>query len=245
MAILWGEEFHQAWSALPAAIGTAATPFEHVFAEPLFSYLATRPVVAARFNDAMTGIAELLYPQIARALTWSNCHQVIDVGGGNGFLLSTLLSAHKHLRGTLFDLAPVVNQARAISRSADLDSRLSFCAGDFFQGVPAGADCLILSNVLHDWKDTEAREILLNCRRAMLPHCKLVVVEMSLGGAQEPLLARSTDLNMLTLTGGKERTLAQFQALFSSADLRLDDVVNLCDMTTAIVAHTIQALPRI
>lgn len=237
MALLWGEEFHAAWSALPEAMATNRTAFEVAFGEPLFPYLARRADVAERFNEAMQGIAELLYPELATALSWTATSHVMDVGGGSGRLLATLLHAHPHLTGTLFDLPHVVNEAATLDTNAQLGRRLTLYGGDFFQDVPQHADCLILANILHDWSDDRAAQILSNCRRALGAESRLILVEMALDNTQEPLLARSTDLNMLTLTGGRERSLAEFSALLHQADCELESVTNIQNMTCALVAR--------
>jgi SAM-dependent methyltransferase len=237
MALLWGEEFHAAWSALPEAMATNRTAFEVAFGEPLFPYLARRTDTAARFNEAMQGIAELLYPELALALDWGSTSHVMDVGGGSGRLLATLLDAHPHLTGTLFDLPHVIDDAVALETNVQLGNRLTLYRGDFFEEVPRHADCLILANILHDWTDDRAAQILSNCRRALGPESRLILVEMALDNAQEPLLARSTDLNMLTLTGGRERSLDEFRALLHQAGCELESVTNIQNMTCALIAR--------
>ena len=237
MALLWGEEFHAAWSALPEAMATNRTAFEVAAGEPLFPYLATRPEVASRFNEAMQGIAELLYPALATSVDWSGTSHVVDVGGGSGRLIATLLHAHPHLTGTLFDLPHVIDDAHGRAENRALGARLRFAPGSFFEELPTGGDCFVLANILHDWPDERAAEILANCRRALPLGSRLVLVEMALDNEQEPLLARSTDLNMLTLTGGKERSLDAFSALLREAGFALDSVTNVENMTCAIVAR--------
>jgi SAM-dependent methyltransferase len=237
MALLWGEQFHAAWSALPEAMATNRTAFDVAFGGPLFPYLGQHPEVAARFNEAMQGIAELLYPALATSVDWSRTSHVVDVGGGSGRLIATLLNAHPHLTGTLFDLPHVVNEAETLGTNRALADRLTVVGGDFFHEIPRCGDCLVLANILHDWPDDRAAQILANGRRALRAGSRLVVVEMALDNEQEPLLARSTDLNMLTLTGGKERTLAEFSVLLQQAGFDLESVVNVENMTCAIVAR--------
>jgi SAM-dependent methyltransferase len=237
MALLWGEQFHAAWTALPEAMAANQTAFDVAFGEPLFPYLGRHPEVAARFNEAMQGIAELLYPELASAVDWSGTSHVVDVGGGSGRLLATLLSAHPHLNGTLFDLPHVVREAETLDANLASANRMTFCAGDFFREIPRHGDCLVLANILHDWPDDRAAQILANCRQALASGSRLILVEMALDNAQEPLLARSTDLNMLTLTGGKERSLEQFSRLLHDAGFDLESVANIQNMTCALIAR--------
>jgi hypothetical protein len=237
MTLLWGEQFHAAWSVLPEAMASQRTAFDVAFGEPLFPYLGGRPDVAARFNEAMQGIAELLYPELAMAIDWGRASHVVDIGGGSGRLLATLLNAHPHLTGTLFDLPHVIGEAQALAENRALGTRLTFWGGSFFEQVPACGDTLILANILHDWPDDRAVQILTNCRRALARDARLILVEMALDYEHEPLLARSTDLNMLTLTGGKERTLNEFSALLQATGCELETVANIHNMTCALVAR--------
>jgi hypothetical protein len=161
----------------------------------------------------------------------------VDIGGGSGRLLATLLNAHPHLTGTLFDLPHVIGEAQALAENRALGTRLTFWGGSFFEQVPACGDTLILANILHDWPDDRAVQILTNCRRALARDARLILVEMALDYEHEPLLARSTDLNMLTLTGGKERTLNEFSALLQATGCELETVANIHNMTCALVAR--------
>lgn len=152
--------------------------------------------------------------------------RVVDVGGGQGRLLAGILAARPELRGVVFDLPDVVTGADAELRAAGVVDRCEVVAGDFFMSVPSDADCYILANVLHGWDDDRALAILRNCRRAMLQGGKVLVIErMILADQAQSLPTLLSDINMLVMTGGRERTNDEYARLFAHADLSLTRVL--------------------
>jgi hypothetical protein len=234
--LLWGVEFQRSWCHLLPALRTGETAFNQVHGMGLFEYLQTRPERARLFDSAMTGLASFLYAQVPRAYDFSGFGTIVDVGGGHGHLLASILQHAPGARGVLFDQPHVIGSAGEVFRQAGVAGRCEQVAGDFFASVPGGGDLYVLSNIVHDWDDTRAAHILHNCRRAMPHQGRLLLVEMMLSSEHEPDLARMTDLNMLTLTGGKERTEAEFVALLASAGFRLTSVRPLQPMTCLIEA---------
>ena len=146
----------------------------------------------------------------------------INVGGGHGQLLSAILSRNPHLSGVLFDL-PLGVAAAQQGAGGDLP-RTEFIAGDFFDSVPVG-DVYVIKKVVHDWDDARAAAILRNCRKAMLPNGKVLVAETLVPPGNEPAQIKSIDVVMLAVTGGLERTEAQYASLFDAAGLRLEHVI--------------------
>jgi 16S rRNA G1207 methylase RsmC len=162
---------------------------------------------------------------MAAGYDFSGMRTVADVGGGNGTLLAAILQAHRQLRGVLFDLPPVADAARAALEAVGVADRCELVAGDFFQGVPEGADGYILANILHDWDDVRAVQILGACAQAMAKHGRILIVERLI--ADEPaeaVPALLSDLTMLVVTGGQERTNAEYTRLLSEAGLRLGKI---------------------
>ena len=150
---------------------------------------------------------------------------MVDVGGGEGRLLSAILGAHPALRGVIFDQPHVVGGAEQGLRDGGVADRCTIVGGDFFQSVPAGADLYLLKWIIHDWEDDDAVKILSNCARAMDPAGRVVLAEIVIGAANSgddgPLL----DVHMMVLPGGRERTEAEFAQLFAAAGLRLTRVI--------------------
>jgi hypothetical protein len=152
--------------------------------------------------------------------------RVVDVGGGRGTLLAAVLASRPDLHGIVFDLPEVVAGAAETLRAAGVAERCAIESGDFFVAVPAGADGYLLANVLHDWDDDRSVAILRNCRRAIQGDGRVLIVErMIFSDPERSLPTLLSDLNMLVLTGGQERTEEEYARLFAGANLRLAGVL--------------------
>jgi hypothetical protein len=187
----------------------------------IFEFLAHHPGLAQRFQAAMSERTEAFAPSVAAEYNFSQMRTVADIGGGKGTLLAAVLRANGHLRGVLFDRPAVTAGAENVLEEADAADRCEIVGGDFFQSVPAGADGYILANVLHDWDDARAVEILGNCRRAMAGDGRVLIVERLI--ADDPAAALPvllSDLNMMVITGGLERTNAEYGDLLTRAGLK-------------------------
>jgi hypothetical protein len=136
-----------------------------------------------------------------------------------------ILEANPHLHGTVFDRPQVVGAARQAIEAKNYQARCEAVAGDFFEAVPQGGDLYVLKFILVDWKDAEALRILQNCRTAITPDGKLLVIEMTIPDTNDPSPGVLFDLNMLVMTGGQERTQSEYGALLATAGFRLNRVV--------------------
>jgi hypothetical protein len=220
-----GALHYPAWGALLHAVRTGRPGFDHVFGVGLFDYLAQHPEREAAFHRRMAAATgERLGPVLA--YDFAGSRTVVDVGGGHGVLLAAVLRAHPHLTGVLFDLPQVVAGAGPVLRAAGVAPRCRVVGGSVFDAVPPGGDTYLLKSVLHDWDDERAGRILANCRRAVPERGTLLVAEARLparpADVPPPVLASLVmlDLTMLTMTGGRERTGAEYQALLSAAGFR-------------------------
>lgn len=235
-ALLWGEEYHHAWSELLGAVQTGTTAFDRAYGANLYQYLHDNPETARTYNDAMTGLAELVYPAVVAAYDFSKSKQLVDVGGGCGTLIASILAANPNLKGILFDQPDVVSKASSVLEASGVADRCEIVKGDFFEAVPTGADTYVLSNILHNWDDERAAAILQNCRRAIAESGTILVVETVLSGKDEPALARVHDLSMLVLTRGRERTEDEFSKLLAYSDFELKRVIPVQPMTCVVEA---------
>ena len=138
----------------------------------------------------------------------------------------------------LYDLPHVVADAPALLASRGVASRVSIESGSFFESVPAGGDAYILSHIIHDWSEDQCLTILGNCRKAMKPTSRLLIVEMVLppGNAMHP--GKLLDMIMLAVPGGTERTEAEYGALLAKAGFKLSRVV-----PTASPVSVVEATP--
>jgi len=198
--------------------------------ENAFEQLRQNPDNGRMFDDAMTDISMLWAPVITAAYDFERWGSLLDVGGGSGLLLATILTANPGLCGVLADQPQVLERARQREFwPADLTGRLRFEPMDFFQAVPSGCRAYLMKNIIHDWNDESARKILLNCRRAVPDDGVLLLVEYCVGGQNTATVGKALDVVMLTLTGGKERTVEEHRDLLASAGFRMERTIPLAN----------------
>ena len=220
--VMTNTEPYLAFERLLHSVRTGSPAFDEVFGIPRFDWLSKHPEQAAKFQRAMVALSQGSNEAVAQAYDFRHFKRVVDVGGGHGQLLSLILSANPHLEGVLFDLPSGVAAARQ-GAGGDLP-RTEFIAGDFFESVPAG-DVYVIKKVIHDWEDGRAAAILRNCRKAMAPNGKVLVAETLVPLGDEPNHIKGIDVIMLAVTGGMERTEAQYASLFEASGLQLERVI--------------------
>ena len=216
LAIFYGEEIRGAFSSLLSSVTTGRPAFNNVYQEPVFDYFKHHPERAALFQSAMAEKSKAVIQSVVEQISFEGT--VCDVGGGKGHLLYAALKINPALRGILFDLPEVVQSLSPPPKGVELQG------GSFFEVVPQ-ADCYLLKSVLHDWSDDKAVEILQTCRRFMSHHAKLYVIEPVLLKSQTSDYAKLTDVVMLAVTGGRERSLEQYQVLFDKSGFSLNAVL--------------------
>ena len=212
-----GEEHYPAWGDLLFSVKTGELAFNRVFGMANWEFWAGHPENAQIFNQAMSEVTAVLEPAVLEALDFSPFDKIVDVGGGRGTLMASILRAYPNARGVVLDLPHVIELGRQHIDHQGLSARCELVPRDFFEGVPQGGDAYILKWVIHDWDDERSIAILKNCHRAMSPNGKLFVVEAVIPPGNEPFFHKFMDLNMLVMTGGRERTEAEYRTLFEAA----------------------------
>ena len=229
VALLFGGITQQAWGDLLHSVETGEPAFRRVFGMDSFEYMAKHPDEAANFDAAMSDFTKHIAVAVADAYDFSRFHRIVDIGGGDGTLLAGILTANSALAGVLFDLPHVAARAEEQIRELGLDGRCEIVGGDFFKEVPGGGDAYLLKHVIHDWNDARAIDILGICRRAMGAEAKLLIVEgvypPRIDQSDESRGAAANDVNMLVCTGGRQRSEAEFRALYEAAGFRLTRIV--------------------
>jgi SAM-dependent methyltransferase len=195
-----------------------------VYGTPFFDYLSNHPDDARIFNQSMSAGTSMRVAPLVEAYDFSRFRSIVDVGGGQGVLLAAILAANPNLRGVLQDSPSVVAGAEAL-RTERVASRVEIVGGDFFDRVPEGADAYVLKGVIHDWGDEDALKILRNCRRAISPEGRLLVIERILQPPNQPDPGRFMDLMMLVMVKGRERGESDFRTLLGDAGFSLDRVI--------------------
>ena len=169
-----------------ATVRTGRAAFDSVFGESVFDYLGKHPDESAVFNEGMSGFSSNIAPAVAEAYNFAAFQTIVDVGGGHGVLLNTILQAYPEVNGIVFDSPHVVAGAEDAIREAGLTGRCRAVGGDFFRGVPDGGDAYLMKHIIHDWSDDRATTILRNCRRAMYQGAKLLLIERIVPERLEP-----------------------------------------------------------
>lgn len=241
----WGKHLWPVWGQLLYSVRTGQSARKLLLGTDGFEHLQNDPEAAAIFNRAAAELTRLAAERIVRSYDFSGMIRIVDVGGGSGQLLATILRDFPATRGVLFDQPHAREPARERMQQAGLIERCELIAGDFFESVPTGADGYILKSVIHDWNDEQSRVILENCRRAMqLGTGRLLLMEEMLpdqltGSLTHQAIARG-DLNMLVALGAQERTEAELRALLESAGFTVSRVI-----ATGSTFSVAEAFPKV
>jgi len=219
------------WNHAGHSLETGGSAAEPAFGARFWEYLGARnPEAGATFNRALAGTSRIAGPILAKGYDFSGVRRLCDVGGGTGGMLAEVLERHTSMRGVLFDLPEVVEQARPALADRGLLDRVEIVGGSFFDHVPEGCDAYMLQAIIHDWDDESCVTILSRCREAMAAGARILVIENVLGPSPSSAdqFARSFDLVMLVTSGlGRERSKTQFGSLFARAGLRIRRDVTL------------------
>jgi hypothetical protein len=220
-AIYNGTPWHWAlWGAIEQSLRTGKPSLAGDPGKPLFEFLAENANAAAEFDAAMADLSNARDVSAISGYDFSRFATVADIGGGEGRLIKSVLATWPNVKGVLFDRPEVIERARPRMIADGFASRCTLASGSFFEAVPSDADAYVLKQVLHDWDDGHATQILRNCKLAMRADARLVVIEMVVPPDAQPSLAKLSDIEMLVATGGRERTLDEYDALFAAAGLR-------------------------
>ncbi len=220
-----GEEHYPAWGEFLHSVKTGDIAFDHALGMDVWKYFAEHPDNAKIFNDSMSGLTAQANEALQPAYDFGGIGTLVDIGGGHGSLLTSILRRNPQMRGILFDAPPVIEGARAIVGESDVSDRCEPIAGNFFESVPKGGDAHILKWIIHDWTDEQSLTILKNSHRALPENGKLIVIEAVVPESNEMHFSKFMDLNMLVMTGGRERTEAEFRDLYERSGFRLTRIV--------------------
>jgi len=220
-AIMFPELPYRAAGDMLHTVMTGDTAFDHLFGVGHETYLEAQAEEAAIFHAAMRQLTGVVNEQIVAAMDLSDVNLLVDVGGGHAGLLVAVLKAHPRLRAVLLEQASALDGARQNLAAARLTSRAEVVEGDFFDAVPSGGNLYILKSVVHAWPDDEAVSILGNCAVALGRGGRVCVVERVIPEEGEPLYPKLNDLIMLTVAGGRERSISEYRQLFDRAGLEL------------------------
>lgn len=221
LSLFYGGEIHASLDKLLDSVKRGKPAFEEVFKEPVFSYFKHHTEREALFQKAMKEKSKGVIEGVIANCDFRKFDTICDIGGGYGQLLRRLLHHYPHLTGTLYELPAIVQKVREDKLFIE-NGRSTIIAGDFFDSVPKGKDAYILKSVLHDWDDKRAEEILQNCYKAMEEKSRLFIVEAIIQPKDQSIYANCMDMVMLSVTGGKERSLHSFTHMLENSGFTLE-----------------------
>ncbi|MBD1845949.1 methyltransferase [Cyanobacteria bacterium FACHB-63] len=224
-----GYDHSLGWSNGLHSLKTGEIAFDHAAGIPIWQHFAQHPEDGQIFSQSMSSMGTAIAQAVVAGYDFSQFNTIVDIGGAQGSLISTILQANPHLKGILFDLPEII-------ANVSVDKAIQPVAGNFFESVPTGGDAYMMRWIIHDWDDQKSSIILKNCHRAMPSHGKLLLVESILPPDNEPSPAKFIDVIMLLMTGGRERTEAEYRSLLRSNGFELTQVIPTSSMLSIIEA---------
>ena len=243
ISMTWAAQFYgsreqrERWTLMVDSIRTGSTVVPALRGKESFDYFADQPELAELFNQTMTSVSELTDAPVVAGYNFSAYPTIVDVGGGHGPLLAAILAGAPASRGVLYDLPRVVASAPNLLREQNVADRVGIVEGSFFDSVPGGGDAYILKNIIHDWPDEEAVQILRNVRSAAGPQATVLLIELVIPDHDRDFPGKWVDLEMMLNLGARERTAAEYRDLLSQAGFRMTRVVPTASPLSVVEAR--------
>lgn len=225
MAIAQLGDHFNAWGDLLYSVKTGNIAFDNIHGMSIWKYYETHPEDGANFTKAMAGLTMGAVMNILPVYSFNAFKNIVDIGGGNGTLLTSILKNAPGAKGIVLDEAYLEEQAKSNIAQSGMSDRCTFQKGSFFETIPEGADAYVLKMILHDWNDADSVKILSNINKAMKKGSKLIIIEAVISEGNTPHPAKFLDINMLAMTGGRERTEKEWKELIGTASLKFNKVV--------------------
>ena len=229
LIIYIGEIQYRVGGEMLSSIQTGKPAFDRIFEMSFFDYLSKNPEMSSYFNEAMRYQASIRTEGLVRSYNFKQANTIIDIGGGDATLISSILENNPNLKGIVYEVSTVIEETQKNISFNNLSERCQVISGDFFKDpIPKGLDIYILSNIIHDWADNEAIKILNNCANSMENNNKLLLIEQIMPEVLAPgSSAIGSDMSMLVLSGGLERTLSEYRKMLSKVGLDIFQVIPL------------------
>jgi hypothetical protein len=226
MALAQLGDHYNAWGNLIYSIKTGNTAFDYVEGMPVWKYYDTHPEEGLNFMKAMTGLTNAVIMNVIPVYDFTGIKSIVDIGGGNGALMFGMLEAAPASTGIVFDEEYVVSETKTAIEEKGYASRCQTIGGSFFDFVPEGADLYTMKMILHDWDDERSITILKNCYKAMRSNSKLLILDSVIPADNSGHPGKFMDINMLAMTGGRERTEEEFSRMLKMSGLKLNRVIH-------------------
>jgi hypothetical protein len=236
-------ELRERWTLLADSVRSGQSIVPALRGKESWEYIAEKPELAALFNQTMTSIAQMTVATVVAGYDFGAYRTIVDVGGGQGMMLAAILAATPGSKGILYDLPRVVATAPSVLRENNVAGRVQIAEGSFFDSVPTGGDAYLLKNVVHDWADEKALQILRNVRAAAGPRTTVLLVEMVVRESGRDCPENWVDLEMLLNLGSRERTAEEYRKLLGQAGFRMTRVVPTASPLSVVEARVEGAAP--
>ena len=243
ISMTWAAQFYgsaeqrERWTLMVDSIRTGSTVVPALRGKDSFEYFAGQPELAELFNQTMTSVSELTDGPVVAGYDFSAYPTIVDVGGGHGPLLAAILAGAPASRGVLYDLPSVVVSAPSLLREHKVADRVHIAEGSFFDSVPTGGDAYILKNIIHDWPDEKAVQILRNVRTAAGLGATVLLVELVIPEHDRDFPGKWVDLEMLLNLGARERTAPEYRDLLRQAGFQMTRVVQTASPLSVVEAR--------
>jgi O-methyltransferase domain len=233
--LFWDETRWGPLGKLGDTLKTGTESFSLLYGEGYFDHLSKQPDLQKAFDRHMRSVSFQENQILAGLLPLRGCTHLIDVGGGEGGLLAAILEKNSSIQASLFDLPETIDAVSATLKKK-YPGRITCLKGSFFEPIRAACDAAILKRVLHDWNDAQCIDILKQVKGVLPPNGELYLIETVLKGKEDTLLVRLFDLFLLTVFGGKERTLADYEQLLTKAGLHLAQIIETSSSMSILIA---------
>ena len=232
-----------AWDSyrhLMHTVMTGETAFDHAYGMPFFDYSAAHSDVNAAFHAMMAQASGPENAVIVQTYDFGQHKRIVDVGGGKGGFLAAVLTAYPEVHGVLYDQPQVVADPMYL-RTAGVLERCNIIGGNFFESVPEAEEVYVLKRIVHDWDDAISIDLLRRCRDAMAPQGRVLVIDAVLRPGNEPDPNKDSDIMLMAMYSGRERTEAEFRALYDQAGLQLTRVISTPLPSTRSIVEGVRA----
>jgi hypothetical protein len=226
------------WSLLTEAIKTGTSVVPALRGKRFFDYVSDDPEFGQVFHDAMTSLSSAAIGPVIEAYNFTPYRTIVDVAGGHGRLLAAILASAPNARGVLYDLPEVIAGATPLLEENHVAERVRLVEGSFFNGIPAGGDVYVLKSIIHDWDDEASVQILRNVRSAAAAGTALLLVETVIREDDSESIAKLTDMEMLLVNNGRERTAGEYRRLLDEAGFQMIGMVDTASRFSIIEART-------
>jgi hypothetical protein len=237
MVITLNEEHYRAWGELLYSVQTGEVAFDKIYGQNVWEFFHHNPESGKVFDRAMTNFSSVEIPAIVSAYDFSNYQTIVDVAGGRGTLLTTILEGYPHLKGILFDQGSVIEGVEETLAKSPAGDRLQLVKGDFFTAVPPNGDLYLLKHIIHDWGEEQSSLILQRCREGINSGGKVLILEQVIPPGNDPFIGKLLDLNMLVMCpGGCERTREEYELLLGKSGFKLERIIPTTEAISIIEA---------